>query len=137
MDKQKQTKAYLLEREALINNIDTLIEDIIKLSKKRIIISDVIPINSLCIYKKIYILDFDLYSFADESLKEDQILKINLYKLELYFKRLWMLALVELGVDRRIIKYHPEYFEENHIETVKEKMYDGENIKEYIKRRGI
>ena len=43
-----------------------------------------------------------------------------------------MLALIELGVDRRIIKYHPEYFEENHIETVKEKMYDGENIKEYI-----
>lgn len=124
-----------LLQKYIVDNINVLLEDIYILSENRILIRDLIPKNSLCLDNKIYMLDLDLYKFANPNITKEQILKINIEKLEQYFHKFWIMALVQLGLDRTSLKYHSEYFETSYINTIKEKMNKEETIKEYIKRR--
>jgi len=125
---------YLIKKY-LLTNIEVLQEDITILSENRILIRDLIPRNSLILQNKIYILDFDLYKFADNNLEQEMLLKLNMEKLQQYFNKLWIMALVGIGYDRRILKYHPEYFEKDYIETIQQYFNNSDSILEYVKRK--
>ncbi len=132
----KEYKSILsMDKETLIKNIETLLDDIYKLSKARILISDLIPINTLCLEDKIYIVDLDLYKIASNNLTEETILKINIQKFEQYLKKLWIIGLVNSGIDRRSIKYHPEYLEEDYLKIIYNEFDNNESIKKYIKKK--
>lgn len=135
LDKVKNESALILSKNQILQNIDILVEDIREISKQRIILADVVPINSFCIDKTIYMFDYDLYYFASECLSEEEIFKINLSKLNFYFRKLWIIGLIETGIDRLNLRFHPEYVCDNCISAFKEDMLETESIKEYIKRR--
>lgn len=135
LDKTDNKSILLLLKKILLENIQTLLNDIKMLSEKRILIRDIIPLNSFCIDDRIYMFDFDRYVFANERLTKKQIYKLNLEKLEQYFHKIWIKAFIEYGIDRTTLKYHQEYFEKSYIQTIKKKMKSDENIKEYIKRK--
>ncbi len=124
-----------LTKQQLHENIEVLIRDIEKISKERILIHDLIPKNSVCLNQKIYILDFDLYTFAKEELDERTIFKLNLEKLDRYFNSIWIMALVKIGYDRRFFKYNPEYFERDYLGVIENNIKEDENIKQYLKRK--
>lgn len=134
LNKTDNKSILLLLKEKLISNIDILTQEIKQISENRILIHDLIPNNSACIDEIIYIFDFNLYTFAPMDLTEEQIFKINIQRLEQYFHKLWIMALVKLGLNRSSLKYHPEYFCESYIKTIQDKMREEENIKEYVKR---
>lgn len=134
--KQMDYKSILLLlKKSLLENIKVLLQDIEILSEKRILIRDIIPINSFCIDDKICIFDFDSYVFANERLTKKQIYHLNVERLEQYFQKIWIKSLIECGIDRTCLKYHQEFFEKSYIQAIKKKMKSNENIKEYIKRK--
>lgn len=136
-----RTKEYknilLMDKETLIKNIETLLDDIYKLSKAKILIDDLIPINTLCLENKIYVVDLDLYKIAGNNLTEDIVLKINIQKFQYYLRGLWIIGLVNSGVDRRKIKYHPEYLEDDYLKTIYDNFKPSDTIKTYTKNKGI
>jgi len=135
IDTTEYKNVLYLIKKYLLTNIEVLQEDITILSENRILIRDLIPRNSLCLQNKIYILDFDLYKFADNNLEQEMLLKLNMEKLQQYFNKLWIMALVGIGYDRRILKYHPEYFEKDYIETIQQYFNNSDSILEYVKRK--
>lgn len=127
--------AITLSKKEILQNIKTLIEDIQILSEARILIRDFIPKNTLLFEKKIYVVDFDLYVFANPKMDEETLLKVNMAKLDQYFHNLWTLALVNFGMDRQELKYHPEYFEEDYLDSIANDMQEEETIVNFIKRK--
>lgn len=120
-----------LTQKELLENIKSIILDITELSKEKIIISDLIPKNTLIKDKKIYIVDLDEYKIC--NLDEEEVFSINLFKLGNYFKALWVLSLVESGLQRNELK--GLVLEKDYVSTIALKMEPDDSIREYVKKQ--